>query len=225
MRRIGKWCIYQPYHLPMYNSPLVLSTYYPIFNHTIGDDNLVRQPDNYLYFLNRYGHYIFPVARTYAYCLLPNHFHLLVQIREEEELMPYFQALNKPKVAALATIDYPVFVMQQFSNFFNSYAKAFNRRFDRRGALFLNYVRRKPVDSDVYFTTLLAYIHRNPVHHGFSKKAGDWPYSSIHSITSTKLTRLERSAVLDWFGGIEPFVAFHHQNCVVPSGEDWELGH
>lgn len=110
----------------MYNSPLVPGTYYHIFNHAIGEDNLFRQSDNYLYFLERYGHYIFPVARTYAYCLMPNHFHLLVQIRGEEELMTYCKTLNKPKVAALATIDYPVFVMQQFSNFFNSYAKAFN---------------------------------------------------------------------------------------------------
>jgi len=209
----------------MYNSPLLPNTYYHIFNHATGSDCLFRQTDNYLFFLKRYSHYIFPVVRTYAYCLMPNHFHLLVQIREEDELRDYFLRLKNPKIAASATVDYPVFVMQQFSNFFNSYAKAFNRRFDRKGALFLNYVRRKPVESEAYFTTLLAYIHRNPVHHGFCRHADEWSYSSLQSIVSTKTSRLERSAVLDWFGGIEPYISFHQQNYFIPPGEDWEFSY
>ena len=115
--------------------------------------------------------------------------------------------------------------MQQFSNFCNSYAKSFNRRFGRKGALFLDFLRRKPVDTEAYFTTLLAYIHLNPVHHGLCRYTDEWAYSSIHSITSSKPTRLERNAVLDWFGGIEPFVAFHNQICNAPSGADWEFGY
>ena len=62
----------------MYNEPLLPGQYYHIFNHAVGDENLFRQAANYLYFLERYGHYIFPIARTYAYCLMPNHFHILV---------------------------------------------------------------------------------------------------------------------------------------------------
>lgn len=209
----------------MYNSSLLPGTYYHVYNHAIGDECLFRQPANYLYFLERYGHYIFPVVRTHAYCLMPNHFHLLVQIREEEELVNHFQTIKRTSLPVEVTIDYSEFVMQQFSNFFNSYAKSFNRRFDRKGALFLNYVRRKPVESETYFTALVAYIHQNPVHHGFCRQADLWPYSSLHSIVSSKNTRLERAAVLDWFGGIESYLAFHQQAKVVPSGEDWEFGY
>ena len=208
----------------MYNEPLLPGQFYHLYNHAVGDENLFRRPENYLFFLERYGQYIFPVARTYAYCLMPNHFHLLVQIREEEELMTYYRAYKKRAPKQRSSFDYSSFVMQQFSNFCNSYAKAFNRRFDRKGALFLDYLRRKPVNTENYFTTLLAYIHRNPVHHGFCQHVNDWAYSSLHSISSNKPTRLERNAVLDWFGGVEPYIAFHKQNCAVPSGEDWEFG-
>ena len=168
---------------------------------------------------------MFPVVRTYAYCLMPNHFHLLIQIREEDELMAYFQSIKRTFLPQLVTVNYSEFVMQQFSNFFNSYAKSFNRRFDRKGALFLNYVRRKPVESEKYFTALVAYIHRNPVHHGFCRQMDQWPYSSLYSIGSNKTTRLERSAVLDWFGGIEPYLTLHQQGNLTPSKEDWEFGY
>ncbi|UFH56794.1 transposase [Spirosoma sp. KNUC1025] len=208
----------------MYNSPLLPGQYYHLYNHAVGNENLFRQHENYLFFLKRYGQHVFPVARTYAYCLMPNHFHLLVQIREEEELMTYYRQQKKLPLEQNLSLDYPSFVMQQFSNFCNSYAKSFNRRFDRKGALFLDYLRRKPVETEVYFTALLAYIHRNPVHHEFCRDASDWAYSSLHSIGSKKPTRLERNAVLDWFGGIEPYIAFHKQICVAPSGEDWEFG-
>ncbi len=127
----------------MYNTPLEPGTYYHVFNHAVGDDSLFRQADNYRYFLERYRHYMFPVVRTYAYCLMPNHFHILIQVREENELLAHFGTLYPAKQTASLLVDYPAFVMQQFSNLFNSYAKAFNRRFDRKGALFLNYVRRK----------------------------------------------------------------------------------
>ena len=208
----------------MYNSPLLPGQYYHVYNHAVGDENLFRQSDNYLFFLERYRKYIFPVARTYAYCLMPNHFHLLVQIREEDELITHYNYLKKSRIEPGQSLDYSTFVMQQFSNFCNSYSKAFNRRFDRKGALFLDYLRRKPVETESYFTTLLAYIHRNPVHHEFCQNLDDWSYSSLHSISSSKPTRLERNAVLDWFGGIDPYIDFHKQFSIVPSNEDWEFG-
>lgn len=209
----------------MYNEPLIPGRYYHIFNHAVGDENLFRQAANYWFFLERYGHYIFPIARTYAYCLMPNHFHLVVQIRDEDELLRHYNHLAEGRPKPIIPLDYPSFVMQQFSNFCNSYAKSFNRRFNRKGALFIDFLRRKPIETEAYFTTLLAYVHQNPVHHAFCRNANEWAYSSLHSITSSKPTRLERNTVLDWFGGIEPFIVFHNQICKTPSSEDWEFGY
>lgn len=207
----------------MYDCPLLPGVYYHLYNHAVGDENLFRKHENYLFFLERYTRYIHPVAHTYAYCLMPNHFHLLVRIRTTDELSAHFREMKR-RTDLPPTVDYPNFVMQQFSNLCNSYAKSYNLRFNRLGALFVDYIRRKPVETDTYFTTLLAYIHRNPVHHEFCRNAADWPYSSLQSLSSTKPTRLERNAVLDWFGGIEQYIQFHQQNMIIPKGEDWEFG-
>ena len=65
------------------------NTYHHVYNHAIGHENLFRNEGNYEYFLNKYAEYLFPVCQTYAYCLMANHFHLLIKIRSEEELVAF----------------------------------------------------------------------------------------------------------------------------------------
>jgi putative transposase len=57
---------------------------YHIFNHANGFENLYLEDENYRFFLEKYQLYIHPIVETYAYCLLPNHFHLVVRIRRRE---------------------------------------------------------------------------------------------------------------------------------------------
>ena len=66
--------------------PLQADTYYHIFNRGNDGENLFREPENYRYFLKLYLNHIEPIAATFAYCLLPNHFHLLIHTRKEEEI-------------------------------------------------------------------------------------------------------------------------------------------
>lgn len=63
---------------------LVPDTSFHIFNHANGFENVFRQADNFRYFLEKYRLHISPIAETYAYCLMPNHFHLVVRIRKRE---------------------------------------------------------------------------------------------------------------------------------------------
>ena len=60
------------------------NTSYHIFNHANGFENVFREDENFRFFLEKYREFISPVAETYAYCLLPNHFHLVVRIRKRE---------------------------------------------------------------------------------------------------------------------------------------------
>jgi len=57
------------------------------------------------------------------------------------------------------------------------------------------------VGNDSYLTTLIDYIHKNPVKHGFTDTFEDYPYSSYQSHISEKATKLDRKYVLEWFGG------------------------
>ena len=92
------------------------------------------------------------------------------------------------------------YVSQQFRNFFSTYTKAINNAYNHTGSLFEKPFKRKLVDDERYFTTLIAYIHRNPQTHGFVDDFREWPWSSYHALLAEKPTQVQREAVLEWFG-------------------------
>lgn len=176
--------------------PLAYGVYYHIYNRGNNREDIFFEERNYRHFLNLYAKYIEPVADTYAYCLLPNHFHFLVRIKDEETL------------TVIETLRVLV-PSQQFSNLFNAYAKAINKAYGHTGSLFENPFGRIRIDSDAYFKQLVAYIHRNPQKHHWVDDFRNWPYSSYHGILSSQPSRLRRADVLDWFQGAEHFKAMH----------------
>jgi putative transposase len=190
-------------------------SYYHIYNHAIGSDNLFRNRNNYLYFLARFKNYMLSVCRCLAYCLMPNHFHFLVQVRTAAEIEA-FQEDYKPGQLAPSP-DYHKIVMNQFSRMLNGYTQAYNRMFDRKGALFLDYMKRKEVNDDLYMNNLIYYIHHNPVHHNFFKDWRDWEFSSYRSLCGQQATGLERVAVVKRFGTRQDFMEFHE-------GEQYQAG-
>ncbi len=187
-------------------TPLQPEKCYHLFNHANGNENLFITDDNYNFFLKRYTHYISPIANTFAYCLMPNHFHYLVQIKDEVTIRKHLGLENNISDPSLESS-----VSKQFSNLFNSYTKSFNVIFDRKGSLFQQNFKRKEVENDDYFLKLIHYIHANPVHHGFVNAIEDWPFSSYNSILSNKSTLLSRNELLDWFDGREDFINYHKQ--------------
>ncbi len=187
--------------------PLVPGEYYHIYNRGNNRENLFRQERNYDYFMRLYAQYITPVAFTYAFCLLRNHFHLLVQILELEDLR---------RARAFATIDDAQdYVSLQFANLFSTYTKAINKAYGRSGNLFMRPFKRKRVGSDRYFQQLILYIHHNPQTHGLVTDFRAWPYSSYGILTSERKTVVRRAEVLTWFDGLQPFIVAHQ----IPANE------
>lgn len=79
-----------------------------------------------------------PLVDIAAYCLMPNHFHLLVRQREEGGISKFMQKL------------------------ITGYTMYFNKKNDRSGALFQGKYKSKHAGEDRYLKYLLAYIHLNP---------------------------------------------------------------
>jgi hypothetical protein len=177
--------------------PLQHGKFYHIYNRGINGENLFVEERNYRYFLQLYIRHIHPVADTYAYCLLRNHFHLLVRMKTVAELKDLSGLEN------LTGLKPP---HQYFSNFFNAYTKSINKACGRTGALFERPFRRVEVMGKAYFKNVVAYIHRNPQHHDFVDDFREWPYSSYDVVLTEKRTRLQRDVVLDWFGGPQEFM-------------------
>jgi putative transposase len=169
--------------------PLNYESYYHIYNRGNNRENIFFEGRNYAYFLKLYADIIDPVIETFAYCLLKNHFHLLVFIKHEEKI------IRSPG--------------QQFSNFFNAYAKAINKIYQRTGSLFQHPFGRIEITSNAHFARLVTYIHQNPQKHGLATDFRTWPYSSYRTILSDQPTRLNRNEVLQWFNGREGFIEVH----------------
>jgi len=191
-------------------------TYYHIYNHANGDENLFRSEENYYYFLRQWAKYIEPVASTYAYCLMPNHFHFLIRTKDFEHLKLHLTGFENLSGVASTEEKTATLLSKTFSNLFNSYTKAYNKLYDRRGSLFNRPFKRKEITSDTYLSAIIGYIHRNPIHHGFCDDLESWPYSSYTAFLTMKNTKLKKDQVLDWFGGKESFREFHKKPHELP---------
>ena len=202
--------------------------YYHIYNRGNNRENLFIEKRNFSYFLSLYVKYIEPIADTYAYCLMKNHFHLLVRIKSEDE----YQASQEQASRVLETREVlkpkKFNPSQSFGNLFNAYAKAINKGYERTGSLFEERFGRIPVTNDAYFTTLIFYIHYNPQKHGFVDDFRNWEWSSYQALIGAGETRLKRNEVLAMFNGQNRFKEFHQgmvdeKKLAMLIDEDFEL--
>lgn len=173
------------------------SSYYHIFNRGINKDLIFFEEANYTYFLQQFKKYVAEYVDVFAYCLMPNHFHFFIRVKELEYL---------PSKTRLTRVE------KAFRDFFISYARSINKGYGRTGALFQYKFKRKEIDSTSYYTWLIYYIHANPVKAGLSKSIDKWKWSSYSSIISNQFTLLQRDEVVRWFGCNEQFVSFHENN-------------
>jgi REP element-mobilizing transposase RayT len=181
--------------------PLEAEKFYHIYNRGIDGCQIFKKSDDYQKFLEKYAHHIEPIADTYAYCLLGNHFHFLVRIKSEEEIYQ--------KLPYLAPKKFSNAISSQFGHLFNGYAQYFNLSIGRTGGLFDHPYKRKVIESDSYFSQMIYYIHSNPQKHGLIADFRDYSYSSYHSHLSNKNTLLKRGEVVSWFGDKQTYQVFH----------------
>lgn len=181
---------------------------YHVYTRAVGREKLFVIEDNYQFFLSRFQAHILPIADVLAWCLLPNHFHVLIQVKTEIDIEKHFLVTKRNQFHAELI---PDFLMERFSNLLNSYTKAFNKLYQRQGSLFIDFMRRVEVKQDEQFGATIFYIHKNPVHHGYCKQIEDWHWSSYKTILSSAGTAIKRQMVLEWFQGRDNFISYHEQ--------------
>ena len=116
--------------------------------------------------------------RLHAYCLMPNHYHLVIEL-VEPTLSDGFQWLN------------------------GIYAQAFNRRHRMTGHLFQGRFHSAAVQSDGHLLELSRYLAYNPVRAQLCAEPADWPWSSYRGTIgiSPPVRFLAVDRVLGYFGG------------------------
>ena len=129
--------------------------YYHIYNRGADRLPIFRETDNYIFVIRKMKKYCQELRLTpIAYCLMPNHYHFLIRQdgRQSAGLLP--------------------------QRIFNSYVKAYNKRFERSGALFEGPYKVDHIDKESHLLHLCRYIHANPVKDGLVAQLEDWLYSN-----------------------------------------------
>ena len=194
--------------MPNYYTPLLPDHIYHLQSWANGDENFFREEENYRFFLQKFLKYVYPVAELYSYSLLPDHFDFLVQIRSVDTIEQHFNLL-KPELIFDKTKT-SAFIMKCFSNMLNSYAKSFNKLYQRRGSVFIDYIRRLEIISDEDLFNAIVQIHKSPVYFGHCRRMEEWKWSSFRNFNYRYPHIIPTDKVLKLFGGKHNFKARHN---------------
>ncbi len=158
--------------------------YYHIYNRSNNREIVYRSSENNNYFLGKYKKFVSPYVDTIAYCLMPTHFHFLVQVVTEE-----INVLRDNGGVLLS-----------------SYTKAINKQYGRNGSLFQRHTKAIEVDDESYLLTLVMYIHQNPVRANLTSHQEDWEYSSYQEYAGMRQDGLvEKELLMSYFNSIQKF--------------------
>ncbi len=153
-----------------------------------------------------------------AYCLMPNHFHLLLTPLVDGGVSKFMLKLQ------------------------TGYSMYFNKKNDRVGALFQGTFKSEYIDDDIYLRYIYAYIHLNPAKlknsnwktqsksflNQLKKFISEYPYSSLqeylssdYKIINPKLFPVEETNIIDYSTIVDDFSEFPEDN---PREDDQNLG-
>ncbi|WP_407422223.1 transposase [Methanobrevibacter sp.] len=121
----------------------------------------------------------------YAYCFMSNHVHIVLKEKNCGDIS---------------------LIMKRI---LTKYARWYNTKYGRSGALIANRYKSVPVEIDEYFLNLIRYIHQNPIKAGIVDKIENYPYSSfIEYINKANLA--DTNFLLEMIS-IEEFVEYHKE--------------
>ncbi|YAF97941.1 MAG: transposase [Nodularia sp. CChRGM 3473] len=155
--------------MPRRRVALQTGNFYHVYNRGNNQQNIFLERENYIYFLKLVReHLISKAVDIVAYCLMPNHYHFLVYLRDET-------------------------LSESMKSLSLAYTKAINRRFHRSGVLFQGRFQSIHVSQTDYLINLSRYIHLNPVKAELVKQPEEWEFSSYLEYTGLRAGTLPKT--------------------------------
>lgn len=133
--------------------------------------------------------------KLYAFCLMTNHYHLLLESAAEG-------------------------MSRVMDRLLGPYVTRFNARRGTVGHLFQKPFRDKLCARDSYFVRLVRYIHRNPVQAGMCAKPSDWPWSGDRQLAYGGGGLLDEELPLSFFGPSTAAARTEYQRFVAQNADD-----
>lgn len=156
---------------------LVANQVFHVYNRGNQQQKIFFRRENYLYFLQKIRYHVVPLCDVLAYCLMPNHFHLLIKTNEHTVQQAHH---------ANPTIQNTAF-SKELGKMLSSYTRALQKQEQFTGSLFQQKTKAKQVSGlegpeETYVLKCLQYILYNPVKAGFVKSPQDWEYSNCRDL-------------------------------------------
>ena len=193
-------------------TPISGGNYYHIFNRGINRQPIFFREANYLYFLHLLEKYLTPYVSVLAYCLLPNHFHLVIKVKGEIRLPAWQEgipSLSKDGIHITDDTQIGKWVSHQFRRMFITYSMAINKQENRSGSLFDKNFKRLEITENEYLKYVVYYTHFNAEKHCLLEDFRKYKYSSFGALTSLKTTKIDRDLVYEIFEGKDGFEEYH----------------
>jgi putative transposase len=146
----------------------VPETFYHVYNRGNNKQMVFLRKRHYLLFLKKIKKHIAPHCEILAYCIMPNHFHLLISTKDSESIS---KLSNGIKVTL------------------SSFARARNNELKHTGSVFQQNTKKKKIridDRGRYLQTVFNYIHDNPSELKSKFTEEFYPYSSKHEYLASR---------------------------------------
>ena len=147
---------------------------YHIYNRGNNKQKIFLLKQNYEFFIQKIDRQLSGTIDLLAYCLMPNHFHLMVSTSENFERDVF---TNKYRILL------------------SSYTRAINKQEERTGSLFQQNSKSVEITGHQHALICMNYIHLNPVKAGLANSMENWRYSSIHEYTGSNRNNLCNTAL------------------------------
>lgn len=193
--------VYLTKHLKPANMYFAEQQWYHVYNRGNNRQPIFYSEENYHYFLKKMRKHLLPHCDMIAWCLMPNHFHWLVKVKEvpqdtRQTTRSGPTSGSKPEFPEISLLN------RSIATLLSSYTKGVNNRQSRSGSLFQQKTKAKLLtDSDYnYPLSCFHYIHQNPLRGGLVTQSEDWPYSSYPDYAGLRNgTLVSKSLAFDAF--------------------------
>lgn len=182
---------------------------YHLYNKGNNRERIFFQKENYYYFLKKIAQHISPFADVLAWCLMPNHFHMIIAVQNLETSYRVNACQQLTTIDEFSANMYSKppsqnKLINSIATMLRSYTRAINIQQKRTGSLFregtkavwlgsiegekLKYQNRSKIGgfdlnlNENYLQTCFQYIHNNPVKARLAKETTDWGFSSALDI-------------------------------------------
>jgi len=159
--------------------------YYHVYNRAKNGEPLFADEEAFRFFMKLYQTHICPIAETFAYCLLHDHLHLLIRIRENA----------------------PGSLFRPFALLFNGYTKGYNLHNGKEGRIFKFKLKRIEIRNTPCLQEMIRYINQNPWRHGEAEHPANYRFSSFRATITAGPTLIVKEKVREFFGSHDSLTA------------------